>query len=200
MNTLRNIAGLVVLGSFIVACSTEAGGTPEEQQGSESAETSSTDTAKKDTKKTDTSKGTATTDTTAKTDDKTGLKVPGAPNVNIPGADGADGADGDGFPGDDLPGADGTDGADGADGTTISNGEISTNGGHVASNGDCCFQGQYFECPNANACFGGFDVNACIDGCGNDFNCVMDCTSKLSTAGGPKGCTQKTPPANVKCN
>jgi hypothetical protein len=62
----------------------------------------------------------------------------------------------------------------------------------------CCVNGQFFECPNAAACLGGFDINACVEAC-KDAKCFQDCASQAQNAGGPKGCTQKAPPAGVTC-
>jgi hypothetical protein len=81
------------------------------------------------------------------------------------------------------------------------NGEDGQAGGSRSASGqDCCFNGQYLKCPNTAACFGGFDVNQCINACNGDFNCTIGCTNKLSNAPPPKGCTQSAPPPNVQCN
>ena len=165
----RNVAGLVLLGTFIVACSTEAGGT------GTGAETTNSEAAQ-----TQTPAGTET-----KKDD--GKAQPGADAGGAPkGDDDLDVGDDDALPkGDDDVGAEG---------------EVTAGGNRVASNNDCCFEGEYFECPDANACFGGFDVGACFEKCGADLACFSGCNEQLRSAGAPKGCTKKAAPANVRCN
>lgn len=185
MNILQNTVALAVL-SLVVACS--ASSEPAEGQG---------DTQSAEKTITTTTQGTATQQNDTGARGKDGAAgIPGLPggDTGTNGQDGADGqgdADGqDGADGKDGTGDDGTDGQDGADGEP----------GRSASNNDCCFQGKYFECPNESACFGGFDVNACIAACNEDFDCTMGCVSELDSAGAPKGCTKKAPPAGVRCN
>jgi hypothetical protein len=69
-----------------------------------------------------------------------------------------------------------------------------------ASNEHCCFNGQYLRCPDANACFGGFDINACLQNCRPGDACFEDCFTNLGTSGAPKGCDANAPqPPNVDC-
>jgi hypothetical protein len=85
------------------------------------------------------------------------------------------------------PGEAGQDGADGE-------------AGRIAVNGHCCYQGKYFACPDENACFGGFDLQACFAACGANIACFETCAEKIDTAGAPKGCrTGVTPPKGVDC-
>ena len=62
----------------------------------------------------------------------------------------------------------------------------------------CCVNGQFFACPNATACFGGFDLEGCEQAC-TDAKCMLACVDQLRNAGPPKGCTKATPPASVQC-
>jgi secreted trypsin-like serine protease len=69
-----------------------------------------------------------------------------------------------------------------------------------ASGQNCCFNGQYFACPDTAACFGGFDVNACINGCNGSFDCTMNCLSRMGEVRPPtSACTKTSPPPNVQC-
>lgn len=169
----RNVAGLVLLGTFIVACSTEAGGT------GTGAETTNSEAAQTQ----------PPPETETKKDD--GKAQPGADAGVAPKGDDDDldvGDDDDALPkGDD-------------DDDVGAGGEVTAGGNRVASNNDCCFEGEYFECPDANACFGGFDVGACFEKCGADLACFSGCNEQLRSAGAPKGCTKKAAPANVRCN
>ena len=72
-------------------------------------------------------------------------------------------------------------------------------GSRISVNEHCCFGGKYFNCPNTAACFGGFDVQACLSKC-TDTACFDACEQKLDTAGAPKGCNgNATPPKGVDC-
>lgn len=96
-------------------------------------------------------------------------------------------------------GANGTDGAGGANGTDGANGQDG-NVGRVSSGPHCCFDGKYLECPSAAACWGGFDVDACISGCADtDDACFDACIDKLGSASAPAGCQSKAAPAGVDC-
>lgn len=72
--------------------------------------------------------------------------------------------------------------------------------GTIAVDEHCCFGGKYLRCPTTAACLGGFDLDACIDGCGfADVRCIEGCTSKLGN-GGPVGCdATAAPPPGVDC-
>lgn len=86
-----------------------------------------------------------------------------------------------------APGADGADGANG-------------NAGRMSSGLHCCFESKYLECPTPAACWGGFDVDACIAACDpSDVACIGACVDKLDAAGAPVGCQSKAPPAGVDC-
>jgi hypothetical protein len=124
--------------------------------------------------------------------DGTGNTTPSKPATPaVPGAPGAPGVPGiPGLPG--LPGAgDDDDGANGANGTsgTISVGNL------------CCFNGQFFLCPNSNACLGGFDLDGCFQSCNpTDPACLQACASKAGASNGPVGCDANAkPPAGVDC-
>jgi hypothetical protein len=73
--------------------------------------------------------------------------------------------------------------------------------GRISVNEHCCYGSQYFKCPNEAACFGGFDISACLDACsGPEDPCFDACFDKLDTAGAPKGCQSNvTPPKGVDC-
>ena len=72
--------------------------------------------------------------------------------------------------------------------------------GNVGDGNDCCFNGKYFHCPNATACFGGFDLDACIQKCGADANCIEDCANQLDGTGAPQGCdANAAPPPGFDC-
>lgn len=84
-----------------------------------------------------------------------------------------------------------TAGAAGEDGET----------GRIASGPHCCYQGKYFSCPDETACFGGFDVDACLAACGKGVDTCFDkCFAQLDEAAAPKGCRSDVkPPAGVDC-
>ena len=73
--------------------------------------------------------------------------------------------------------------------------------GRISSNEHCCYGGTYYKCPSSAACFGGFDINACLAVCaGPSDPCFDACFEKLDKAGAPKGCqTGVTPPKGVDC-
>jgi hypothetical protein len=72
--------------------------------------------------------------------------------------------------------------------------------GKIGNGNDCCVNGKYFRCPDPTACFGGFDVTACIGKCGADVQCIEDCTSQLDETAAPKGCdANAAPPPDVDC-
>jgi hypothetical protein len=78
----------------------------------------------------------------------------------------------------------------------------STGGQRSASGTNCCVNGQYFQCPDEAACFGGFDINECLSTCSGPFDpCFDECFNGMNTAGPPKGCrSDVAPPPNVQCN
>lgn len=158
---IRNIAGLVVLGSLVLACSGSKDGA-ETQTPEANNEAAATVPAATTDAKTDEAKTTDTTD--AKSDDA------GA-----------------------APGKGDDDGKADDDDDDDKGGDLG------AANNACCFKGEFFECPDAKACFGGFDISACIDKCKADIDCFKDCANQLEGASAPKGCTKKAPPANIKC-
>lgn len=72
--------------------------------------------------------------------------------------------------------------------------------GRVSVNEHCCYGGKYFRCPNSAACFGGFDINACLSTCAGPQNpCFDACFDKLDAAGPPKGCQATAEPKGVDC-
>lgn len=72
--------------------------------------------------------------------------------------------------------------------------------GRISVNEHCCYTGKYFKCPNSAACFGGFDVNACLSTCaGPQDPCFNACFQKLDAAGAPKGCQSAPEPKGVDC-
>ena len=71
--------------------------------------------------------------------------------------------------------------------------------GRVASNEHCCFEGRYLRCPNADACFGGFDIGACLASCFPGDPCFEACFDRLGQ-GTPRGCdADAVPPPDVDC-
>jgi hypothetical protein len=95
-----------------------------------------------------------------------------------------------------TPGQPGQPGQPGADGQPGEDGQP----GRVAVNEHCCYGGTYYKCPSTAACFGGFDINACLDQCPGPFDpCFDACFDKLSNAGPPKGCQTTAAPAGVDC-
>ena len=128
-----------------------------------------------------------------------GTTLPPAKSGEKPASDGAtagdaskvpDGAKTDaGKSGSGTPGQ-GGDGQNGGDGQP----------GRVSVNEHCCYGGTYFKCPSTSACFGGFDINACLSTCPGPFDpCFNECFDQLSNAPAPKGCQTTTPPAGVDC-
>lgn len=167
---IRHIAALVVLGSFAVACSSEVS------------------------KSEPSSEGTAADSKSADSSSKSSASKKPAQTFTIPQIPGFDaGAFGD------------DDDDNGNNGVVISNSgngngsSINVSGDGDSSQNVCCYNGQYYDCPNAAACTGGFDVGACQQSCGSDVSCILDCVNKLEAAGGPVGCTVGTPPPNVQC-
>jgi len=72
--------------------------------------------------------------------------------------------------------------------------------GRVSVNEHCCFNGKYQRCPNANACLGGFDLNACLANCSPFDPCFDECFDKIDNAGPPNGCdANAAPPPGVDC-
>jgi hypothetical protein len=71
----------------------------------------------------------------------------------------------------------------------------------IAIDGICCYGGSYFACPNAAACYGGFDVNACLATCnGPEDPCFDACFAKEDSAGPPVGCTAgAAEPPGIDC-
>jgi hypothetical protein len=78
-------------------------------------------------------------------------------------------------------------------------------GGHgfarIAIDGICCYGSNYFACPNTAACYGGFDINACLATCsGPEDPCFDACFSKEDSAGPPLGCpADMAEPPGVDC-
>jgi hypothetical protein len=65
----------------------------------------------------------------------------------------------------------------------------------------CCYEGTYQRCPNAAACFGGVELEACVAKCAGDARCLTNvCTSELRHAPPPKGCSPSEAPASFPCN
>ena len=73
--------------------------------------------------------------------------------------------------------------------------------GRVSVNEHCCYGAVYYKCPSSAACFGGFDVDACLALCSDsDDVCSDACFDKMGLAGAPKGCQSNvTPPKGVDC-
>jgi hypothetical protein len=72
--------------------------------------------------------------------------------------------------------------------------------GRLSVDEHCCYGATYFRCPSTAACFGGFDIDACIDACVDlDDACLDACAAKEAAAGAPKGCQSLAPPAGVDC-
>ena len=73
--------------------------------------------------------------------------------------------------------------------------------GRISVNEHCCYGATYFRCPNAVACLGGFDADACVAACADgDDACADACAVKEDAAGAPKGCQANvTPPKGVDC-
>lgn len=72
--------------------------------------------------------------------------------------------------------------------------------GRVSVNEHCCFAGKYQRCPSSNACFGGFDIDACLQNCNPLDPCFDECFDKMDKAGPPKGCDANAqPPPGVDC-
>jgi len=116
--------------------------------------------------------------------------------VTPPGTPGADPAQ-PGQPG--QPGEPGQPGQPGQPGEPGQPGQAGQ-AGRISVNEHCCYGGAYFRCPSAAACFGGFDVNACLDQCaGPQDPCFDACFDKLDAAGPPKGCQSVAPPNGVDC-
>jgi hypothetical protein len=70
--------------------------------------------------------------------------------------------------------------------------------GRVSVDEHCCYGTTYFRCPNATACFGGFDLGACLSSCA-DGACEDACSASADAAGAPKGCRVTAPPVGVDC-
>ena len=84
----------------------------------------------------------------------------------------------------------------GENGTPGQNGQP----GRASVNQHCCYGGTYYKCPDSNACFGGYDVNACLSTCPGPFDpCFEECFDKLSNAPPPKGCQTMAAPAGIDC-
>ncbi len=97
------------------------------------------------------------------------------------------------------PGKPGQNGGDGKPGQPGQNGGDGQPG-RVSVNEHCCYGGTYYKCPSSNACFGGFDIGACLDTCASPFEpCWDECFDKLSNAGPPAGCQQTAEPAGIDC-
>jgi hypothetical protein len=72
--------------------------------------------------------------------------------------------------------------------------------GDVGNGNDCCFNGKYFKCPNPTACFGGFDLQGCIQKCGTDLDCIGGCTDQVDGTAAPQGCdANAAPPPGLDC-
>ncbi len=71
--------------------------------------------------------------------------------------------------------------------------------GRISVNEHCCYGATYFKCPNAAACFGGFDAEACLAKCGGNDACADACSAQEDAAGAPKGCQTMAPPKGVDC-
>jgi hypothetical protein len=72
----------------------------------------------------------------------------------------------------------------------------------IVVNEHCCFNGKYFRCPNANACMGGADPEACIEACDEtDVSCIQGCLIGItSSSKPPTGCDANAiPPPGVDC-
>jgi len=90
--------------------------------------------------------------------------------------------------------------------STTPDGGATKDGAAVARNppadgagADCCFNGQYFRCPDAKACTGGTDLQCLID-CHPGEACWDECFAKLRSGGAPVGCDANAqPPPNVQC-
>ncbi len=70
----------------------------------------------------------------------------------------------------------------------------------VSINEHCCYGAQYFKCPDATACFGGFDVDACLSTCAGPASpCFSKCFEQEASAPAPKGCQAKAAPKGIDC-
>lgn len=67
-----------------------------------------------------------------------------------------------------------------------------TGGGGGSGASTCCINGRCYTCPTQAAvdrCLG-FDLNACVAGCGGDYSCYLSCQSRAAAAPrDPSGCT-----------
>jgi len=173
----KNALGLIGLASlfgFVVACSgapAPAPGTGEQEQTEEG-----TTIPAKDGKKTPATNG-------EKNNETPGNQTPGTPNNPNPNNPNPNNPN----PNNPNPNDPGQPGEPGQ-------------AGRVSVNEHCCYGGAYYKCPNSAACFGGFDVNSCLQGCSPFDPCWDECFDKLSNAGAPKGCqANANPPAGVDC-
>lgn len=101
-----------------------------------------------------------------------------------------------------APGAGGQETGDPGTGGAGGNGQGGQDGqgSRVAVNEHCCFNGEYLRCPDANACLGGFDLQACLQGCSPSDPCFAECLDKVQNPGPPVGCdANATPPSGVDC-
>ena len=57
--------------------------------------------------------------------------------------------------------------------------------GRISVNEHCCYGATYFKCPNAVACFGGFDGEACLAKCGGNDARADACSAQEDAAGAP---------------
>jgi hypothetical protein len=73
--------------------------------------------------------------------------------------------------------------------------------GRISVNEHCCYGGKYYKCPNSAACFGGFDIDACLAACSGPMDPCWDaCFNQLDSAGPPKGCQSGVAePKGVDC-
>lgn len=195
MNTLSivKLAPLALSAFVLAACSGATTVTsPGEDQ--ESADDESTGGAKlpKSGDKNGTtdgkSSGSTSSDSKSSSSDGTGS---GSGTGGGPGAGGGSGGGG-GTGG----GAGGAGGSGGSGGTPGEAGQP----GRVSVNEHCCYNATYYRCPNSAACFGGFDIDACLSTCsGPSDPCFDTCFDKLSSAAAPKGCTITAAPKGVDC-
>lgn len=65
----------------------------------------------------------------------------------------------------------------------------------------CCYKLAYQRCPDAVACYGGVDLDACVAECAGDATCLTNtCTNRLRNAPAPVGCTPEQAPAEFPCD
>jgi hypothetical protein len=178
--------GAVICLTFVVACS---GSQPTDPVGGDGNNQTTTEQDNKE----------GVPAGTNKDDKKSAGNDPAKNNGGTNGAPGTNGGNGTPPPNNQTPPNNNPPGGDpGGDpgGGNGENGQV----GRVSVNEHCCFAGKYQRCPNSNACFGGFDINACLQGCSPFDPCFDECFDKMDKAGPPKGCDANAqPPAGVDC-